>query len=40
MDAAQLTRAVALGEAVLAGEADLSALNRRSLELRGKASRR
>ena len=32
-----LARAVALGEAVLAGEADLAALNRRSLQLRGKA---
>jgi len=36
MDAAQLTRAVALGKAMLAGEADLGALHRRSLELRGK----
>ena len=32
-----LRRAIATGEAVLAGEADLDALNRRSLELRGKA---
>lgn len=31
-----LRRAVALGEAVLADRADLAALNRRSLELRGK----
>ena len=31
-----LARAVATGEAVLAGEADLTALNRRSLRLRGK----
>lgn len=33
---AVLARAVALGEAALAGEADLAALNRRSLALRGK----
>ena len=32
-----LARAVALGEAVLAGRADLEALNRRSLRWRGKA---
>jgi proline racemase len=31
-----LTRAVALGEAVVAGEADLHALNRQSLLWRGK----
>ena len=31
-----LRRAIATGEAVLAGEADLDALNRRSLTLRGK----
>lgn len=31
-----LGRAIATGEAVLAGEADLEALNRRSLALRGK----
>ena len=36
-DADLLTRAVRLGEAVLDGEADLSALDRRSLALRGKA---
>ena len=34
-----LERAIATGEAVLAGEADLEALNRRSLTLRGKAVR-
>ncbi|PWJ18040.1 GCN5-related N-acetyltransferase [Jannaschia seohaensis] len=33
---AVLRRAVALGEAVLAGEADLAALNRQSLVWRGK----
>ena len=33
----RLTEAVALGEAVLAGRADLAALNDRSLALRGKA---
>ena len=32
----QLACAIALGEAVLAGQADLAALNRRSLALRGK----
>ena len=37
MPADRLHHAVALGEAVLAGEADLPALNRRSLALRGKA---
>ncbi|KLE35845.1 hypothetical protein [Aurantiacibacter luteus] len=31
-----LAQAVALGEAALAGSADLAALNRRSLDLRGK----
>ncbi|MEM8624679.1 MAG: hypothetical protein AAGG47_14285 [Pseudomonadota bacterium] len=31
-----LEQAIALGEAVLSGEADLTALNRRSLALRGK----
>jgi hypothetical protein len=31
-----LARAVALGEAVLAGEVDLAALNRASLHWRGK----
>lgn len=35
--ASDLSRAVALGEAVLSGDADLWALNRRSLALRGKA---
>ncbi len=40
MPAPDLARAVALGEAVLAGAADLAALNERSLALRGKASRR
>ncbi len=34
-----LARAVALGEAVAAGEADLAALNRQSLIWRGKAVR-
>ena len=33
---ALLARAIATGEAVLADEADLAALNRRSLRLRGK----
>ena len=32
-----LARAVALGEAALAGEADMAALNDRSLALRGKS---
>lgn len=32
----RLAQAIALGEAVLAGEADLAALNARSLALRGK----
>lgn len=36
MPTEQLARAVALGEAVLAGAANLAALNRRSLTLRGK----
>ncbi|WP_375428137.1 GCN5-related N-acetyltransferase [uncultured Sphingomonas sp.] len=36
-DPAILDRAVALGEAVLAGEDDLPALNRRSLGWRGKS---
>jgi hypothetical protein len=36
-DAATLERAVALGEAVLAGNADLSELNARSLAWRGKS---
>ncbi|MEM1345215.1 MAG: GCN5-related N-acetyltransferase [Pseudomonadota bacterium] len=35
-----LRRAIALGEAALAGEADMAALNRRSLVLRGKTPRR
>lgn len=35
-DAAALARALALGEAVMAGDADLHALNRRSLAWRGK----
>lgn len=35
-DQAAMERAVALGRAVMAGEADLAALNRRSLEWRGK----
>ena len=34
-----LRRAIAVGEAVLAGDADLDALNRRSLALRDKAPR-
>ncbi|WP_375458633.1 GCN5-related N-acetyltransferase [uncultured Enterovirga sp.] len=33
----RLAEAVAIGEAVLTGTADLAALNRRSLALRGKA---
>ena len=33
---AQLLAAIALGEAVVAGEEDLHRLNRRSLELRGR----
>lgn len=37
IDAARLARAVALGEAALAGTADLAALNLRSLAWRGKA---
>lgn len=37
MPADRLHDAIYLGEAVLAGEADLSTLNRRSLALRGKA---
>lgn len=37
MPAPDLARAVALGEAVLAGEADLARLNERSLALRGKS---
>lgn len=36
---AVLARAVALGEAAIAGAADLDALNRRSLAWRGKAKR-
>ncbi|GBU17636.1 MAG: GCN5-related N-acetyltransferase [Methylobacterium sp. CG08_land_8_20_14_0_20_71_15] len=36
MPAERLAQAVALGEAVLAGGADLAALNRRSLDWRGK----
>jgi hypothetical protein len=36
-DAATLERAIALGEAVLAGSADLTELNNRSLVYRGKA---
>lgn len=36
-DAAALEKAVALGEAALAGTADLAALNRQSLAWRGKA---
>ena len=37
MPADRLAEAVALGEAVLTGRADLALLNRRSLGLRGKA---
>lgn len=37
--AAALERAVALGEAALAGEVDMAALNRQSLAWRGKAPR-
>lgn len=36
-DTSALERAVALGEATLAGEADLTALNRHSLAWRGKS---
>jgi hypothetical protein len=36
MEDAALARAVALAEAIAAGEADLAALNARSLRLRGK----
>ncbi|MBB4659124.1 GCN5-related N-acetyltransferase [Parvularcula dongshanensis] len=36
---AALSRAVALGEAILEGRADLPALNRQSLAFRGKAGR-
>ncbi len=36
-DADALERAVALGEAALAGDADMAALNRQSLAWRGKA---
>ena len=36
IDAAALARAVALGEGAAAGEADMDALNRRSLLWRGK----
>ncbi|HEV2558323.1 MAG TPA: GCN5-related N-acetyltransferase [Microvirga sp.] len=39
MPAPDLARAVALGEDVLAGRADLAALNRHSLALRGKGGR-
>ena len=39
-DAAALSRAVALGEAAIAGSADLAALNRRSLDWRGKTGTR
>ncbi|WP_375273212.1 GCN5-related N-acetyltransferase [Sphingomonas sp.] len=38
-EATLLARAIDLGEAVVAGEADLAALNRQSLAWRGKASR-
>ena len=37
VDDAALARAVAAGRAVLSGEADLAALNRQSLDWRGKA---
>lgn len=40
VDAAQLAAAVALGEAVAAGEADLAALNAQSLFWRGKPAPR
>ena len=36
-DAATLERAIALGEAVVTGDADLDELNRRSRQWRGKA---
>ncbi|WP_298812833.1 GCN5-related N-acetyltransferase [uncultured Sphingomonas sp.] len=38
-DAAVLARAIDLGEAVIAGSADLAALNRQSLAWRGKVAR-
>ena len=40
MTAEQLRAAIALGEAILDGSADLVALDARSLELRGKRARR
>ena len=40
MDEAALRRALAIAEAVLAGEADLHALDARSLALRGKPQKR
>lgn len=39
LDDARLARAIALGHAVLAGDADLPALDRQSLAWRGKRSR-
>ncbi|MDJ0275806.1 GCN5-related N-acetyltransferase [Sphingomonas sp. 2R-10] len=36
-DPAALARAIALGDAAIAGEADMADLNRRSLDWRGKA---
>jgi hypothetical protein len=38
-DAGVLARAIRMGEAVIAGSADLAALNRQSLAWRGKLSR-
>ncbi|MBW6523082.1 GCN5-related N-acetyltransferase [Sphingomonas sp. RHCKR47] len=38
-DAAVLARAIQMGEAVIAGSADLGALNRQSLAWRGKLAR-
>lgn len=40
MDDAALRRAVGLAEAILSGEADLHAMNARSLALRGKPQKR
>ena len=39
MDGEALRRAVAMAEAIAGGRADLDALNRRSLEMRGKVRR-
>jgi hypothetical protein len=39
LDAAQLAAAISLGEAIACGSADLQALNRSSLQIRGKLIR-